>query len=334
ERVRAGGGSDLAPRMHVDGDRHVADDFETLYYFSSFANFEAAFAMADTVGDDSRATARDTETQPIIGLYATLVLSSLAPVPIMSADNAAYAAPLDGWIALRAVFQEGTPFAMHRGVVAHEFGHRLFHHNVWSRVDGGFEAWRDRITDAVSEDDAVLREAMLLKGIDEGLADVFAITTMQRADGVISAFAAAGDAYENEAIRRDVDGVFAERATYDNLRTLSLDKELLDACALDTEEFAQADFNFYCVGTVVAATMWRTAEQNPQLLRDEVEPAIIDALPSIGEALVNGARFDLDLFLEPFAAQFAPGRRRDAACTAIRARFASLVDQGRVPTCS
>ena len=46
-RARGDGGADIAPHMHLDDDRYVADDYETLFYFTVFANFEAAFRAAD-----------------------------------------------------------------------------------------------------------------------------------------------------------------------------------------------------------------------------------------------------------------------------------------------
>jgi len=335
DRVRGDGGSDVGPHMHDEGGRYVADDFETLFYFTVFANFEAAFAAADLVGDTSRATGTADEDHAIVGMYASVVLSPYLPLPLLSADNAAYAAPVDGWLALRSAFQQGVPFAMHRGVIAHEFGHRLFFHNVFTSVDGGFSVWRTDNTET-EPDEAQVREQMLIKGLDEGLADVFAMSAMGDKDAITRAFAVAGNAFVPEARRRDVEGDFAGVATYDNLRTLDLPDDVLESCGFEDEGAAEFEkpFNFYCVGTVVAAALWETAEGDPVTLRNEVSPAVLKALPKIGEALVNDVVFDLDVFLEPFVLELPVGRRRDAACTAVRARFSSLLDAGKVPSCS
>ena len=335
-RVRGDGGDDISPHMHDDGERFVALDFETLFYFTVLANFEAAFAAGDALGDKSRATGIADDDHAVVGMYASVVLAPFLPLPLLSADNAAYAAPIDGWLALRTAFQTGVPFAMHRGVIAHEFGHRVFFHNVFSSVAGGFSAWR-RDTTETEPNAAEVRAQMLIKGLDEGLADVFAMAALRDKDAINRAFAVAGDAFGPEARRRDVEGDFAATATYDRLRTLDLDDELLTDCSFKDEASAanfEKPFNFYCVGTVVAAALWQTAESDPAILAVEVEPAVIAALPRIGEALVNDADFDIHLFLEPFVQALPVGRRRDTACDAIAARFRSLVDAGKVPSCS
>jgi hypothetical protein len=335
-RIRRGGGSDVEPHMSFDGTRYLADDWETLYYFTLTANFEAAFAFARGAGDTSRATSDDEGERAIVGLFASIVLTDFVPLPLVSSDNAAYAPPVDGWLALRTAIQDGVPFGMHRGVIAHEFGHRLFFHNAFSSVDGGFEVWQAD-NGAPADDAAGIRAQMLLKGIDEGLADVFAMAALTDKDAVNAAFAGAGsfftDAFTDEAVRRDVEGPFADAATYDNLRTLTLDTDHLQSCGLTTAEFG-GTFNFYCVGTVVAATLWEAAGNDATVLRSELQPAVIAALPKVGEALVNGAAFDLDLFFEPLAQTVSPGARRDALCAAVTRRLESLVTAGRIPTCS
>ena len=327
ERVRGDNGADVNARMGFDGTRYVADDYETLFYFSMFANFESAFSRAREFGDDSDATNR----KAVVGLFASVQYSEFFPVTLLSTDNAAYAPPVDGWLALRTAFQDGVPFAMHRGVIAHEFGHRLFFQNVFRAVDGGFEVWRSDSTQTSLGEDA-LREQMLLKGVDEGLADVFAMSALIDKDAINRAFADAGDTFAPEALRRDVEGDFAAAATYDNLKDLTLDASLLQSCGLVSADF-RGSFNFYCVGTVLAAALWAASDEDGDVLATELEPAVIRALPRVGEQLVNGLDFDVDLFLEPLAQELPPGVRRDALCEAARARFTSLVDEGRIPSC-
>lgn len=328
EHVRGDGGADLDARMSNDGTRYVADDYETLFYFSMFANFESAFAAATRFGDTSEATSR----KGVVGMFASIQYDPLFPVTLLSTDNAAYAPPVDGWLALRSALQEGVPFAMHRGVISHEFGHRLFFMNAFRSVDGGFEVWRADSTNTEPTEDQ-LREQMLLKGTDEGLADVFAIAALEDKDAINRAFDIAGAVFAEEGPRRDVEGDFAAAATYDNLSTLTLDASLLQSCNLSTADF-RASFNFYCMGTVLATTLWEASGKDATVMASEIEPAVIRALPQIGEQLVNGAAYDLDLFLEPMAQELAPGAVRDGFCAAAAVRFESLVAAGRVPTCS
>jgi hypothetical protein len=327
DATRGDGGVDLAPRMAKDGDRYVAEDFETLFYFTVFANFEAAFAFAREAGDDSDATKR----KSLVGMFAQVQISPLLPLPVLSSDNAAYAAPVDGWLALRTGVQEGVPLSMHRGVIQHEFGHRLFFQNAFRTVDGGFDVWREDITQT-ELDEEQLRAQMLLKGADEGLADVFAVAALRDPTAVSRAFAEAGGFFAPEADRRDFEGAFATAATFENLRDLTLDTELLEGCGLSTADF-RAQFNFYCIGTLLGAALWETAGRDVDVLADEIEPAVIRALPAVGEARLAGPLFDLDVLLEPLARELPAGERRSAWCAALRARFASYVDAGRVPSC-
>jgi hypothetical protein len=331
QQTRGDGGDNVTPQMHFDGERYIAETWETLFYFTMLANFESAFAFADDVGVVNRATSGADEDHAVVGMFSSVVVSPLLPIPLLSSDNAAYAAPLDGWLALRPAFQAGVPFAMHRGVIAHEFAHRVFFHSTVSDIDGGFDVWRNAVTDASPTRDAV-RAQMLLKGLDEGLADVFSITALQNKDAITEAFSAADGGFVAEAARRDVEGAFAAVATYDNLRDRSIEPSLLSGCKLDVDDF-RASFNFYCVGTVIAATLWQAAEADPAIMRSAIEPAVLVALPQVGAALANGIAFDLDQFLEPFVQALPAGRRREMACDAVAARFASLVSSGRVPSC-
>jgi hypothetical protein len=331
ESIRRGGGSDLEPHMSFDGTRYRAEDYETLYYFTLTANFEAAFAYAREAGDVSRASSDNDDERAIVALFGSLVLSEFVPLPLISSDNAAYVPPIDGWLAFRAALQGGVPFGMHRGVIAHEFGHRLFFHNVFSTVDRGFDAWKDTGLNSSEEPDEV-RAQMLLKGVDEGLADVFAIASEADKDAINDAFALAGGLFEQEAGRRDVEGPFATVATYDNLSAMTLDASLLEACGITSREFGAA-FNFYCIGTVLAATLWEASGRDAEVMRAEIEPAIIAALPAVGEALVNGVPFDVDVFLEPLVQALQPGARRAALCTAIAVRFQRLIAPDRIASC-
>ena len=107
---------------------------------------------------------------------------------------------------------------------------------------------------------------------------------------------------------------------------------MLQGCGLTTADFRDS-FNFYCVGTVLAATLWEASGKDPATMGAEIEPAVVRALPRIGEAMVNGVAFDVDVFLEPLAQEMAPGARRDALFGAVSVRFASLVTTGRIPSC-
>jgi hypothetical protein len=324
EATRSGGSSNVNPRMHQEGDRYVADDYETLFYFTLFANFERAIDFADGLDDDSDAT----QAKADVAFFPRVNASALFPLPIISSDNAAYAPAYDGWLALPPVIQAGVPFAMSDAVIAHEFGHRFFFQNVW-RPGGSDDTLRDWAT--------INGTNPLLNGLDEGLADVFAAAVMRSAQAVPAAFASGGafsddNAFLDEAQRRSFDGAFAQQATYDNLADLSLDATMLESCNITAADFS-SDFNFYCVGTVVAATMWAAANEDANDLADTWMPIIREAMPVLGSSMVELGRFDMNMWVEATAQSAARAGVGARFCAAANARFASLIEAELVPSC-
>ncbi|MBI1947339.1 MAG: hypothetical protein HYS27_16715 [Deltaproteobacteria bacterium] len=329
-RERARGddiGHAIAARMSFDGTRWQAEDFQTLTMFSAFAGLENAWRYAEEVGDDSGATG----DAALVGLEATAVASEGLPISIMTSDNAAYAAPLDGWLLLRVALQDGVPFAMSEHILAHEYGHRFFHKNVYD-TDAAFAFYKKRFGEGT---EAEARAIRLTQGVDEGLADLFSLGATGDKGGIPRTFEAAGSVFAAEAARRDLEGAFADAATYAGLREQTVDTELSGGCGAQQtgDLFAQASFNFYCLGTVLARSLWDASDRDVEVLRGEVQPAVRRALSRMGEAMGESGDFDLDVLLEPIAAELPPGARRDAACAAFRDKFGELVDQERVPTC-
>jgi hypothetical protein len=122
-------------------------------------------------------------------------------------------------------------------------------------------------------------------------------------------------------------------AAYDNLAELTLDASLLQSCGITERNFG-GNYTFYCVGTVLATTVWKAAGEDEQRLADEWMPIVVTALPAVGASIVaSGGDFDLDVVVEALAAAASPGRVRDDFCREARLRFATLVDTGRVPSC-
>lgn len=327
EGARAGEGHALAAHMSFDGTRYRAEDYQTLTYFSAFAGLERAFAFAREIGDDSNAT----EAKALVGLEATIVASEVLPLQLMTSDNAAYAAPIDSWLLLRVALQDGVPFAMSQHILAHEYGHRLFHKNVFVG-DSAFEFYKKRLGEMSAEEQRATR---LLQGVDEGLADLFSLGATGDIDGIPDVFRGAGDAFAPEADRRHLEGDYADAATYEGLRDMSIDATLLEGCGANGEGdlFDQAGFNFYCLGTVLARSLWDASDRDVEVLRGEVLPAVRRGLVRTGDAVGAAQGFDVDVLLEAIAAELPPGSMRTTACQAFQQKFAELVNGGRVPTC-
>ena len=238
EGSRAGEGHALSAHMSFDGTRYRAEDYQTLTYFSAFAGLERAFAFAREIGDDSNAT----EAKALVGLEATIVASEILPLQLMTSDNAAYAAPIDAWLLLRVAVQDGVPFAMSQHILAHEYGHRLFHKNVFTG-DTAFQFYKKRLGEMSAEEQRATR---LLQGVDEGLADLFSLGAIGDINGIPDVFRGAGSVFAAEADRRHLEGEYADAATYEGLRDMTLDAGLLENCGANGEGdlFEQASFNF------------------------------------------------------------------------------------------
>lgn len=327
DESRGDGGEDMNPRMSFDGTRYLSEDLTTLTYFTVFDELEEAWQFAESIGDESGAT----NEKALVGIDATVVAADLLPLPILTSDNAAYAAPLDAWLTLRVATQDGVPFAMAAPVIAHELHHRVFHRNVFDD-DAAFDLWRARVLEQTDEQ---ARATRILQGVDEGLADLFSLGATRDVDGLRRTFALAGGRFVPEADRRDLEGAFADAATYEALGKQTIDDDFLRACnsSASGDLYGQGGFNFYCLGTIVARALWDGSDRDVDVLRTETLPAVNRSLSAIGDALVGGALFDVDVFLEPFVAEIAPGARREAMCVAMNDKFAELVAANRIPSC-
>lgn len=329
-RLRGNGGHPLSPHMAFDGERWVAEDQATLVVFSAWHAFEEGLRFADTLGPPG--PWRD---HGLLALDGQMVVSGFFPVPLVASDNAAYAPPIDAWLLLRAVLQEGVPFAMTTPVLAHELYHRVFHRSVFASPEA-FAVFRELAgsTSDTPTDAARRRTLRLLKGVDEGLADLFSLAATRDVDGIPRSFRLAGGRYQSEADRRDLEGAFAQDVTFDGLRTGVMDDALRACGVTDSEDpLGEETFNFYCLGTVFARALWEGSARDMEVLRGEVLPAVQRALPQVGDALGSGVTFDAHVFLAPLVAELAPGTRRAEVCAALAARFASVVEAASVPGC-
>ncbi|MEW5854444.1 MAG: hypothetical protein AB2A00_37055 [Myxococcota bacterium] len=170
----------------------VASDHDSMFLLSTYTHFDRVrHFFRSTLGDDSRAT-----TTLVVAVFDTeAAVGCRAPwgggpsLPILIADNAAYAGQADMFVLLRNTFSTATPpgveFGINPGIIAHEFGHRLFAQNVYFSdaafrrlvVDtyGSVEDQAKQCEDQTEDDvDDCAISAKLLSGMNEGTADIFA----------------------------------------------------------------------------------------------------------------------------------------------------------------
>ena len=322
------GGVPVAPNLTTVDGVVRGTDFDSLQYLTIFHNFEQVFAFyRDVVEDRSEATS----DFGIVGFYAELVLSSVAPVPILGADNAAYYPMTDGWLTLRVADIESIPLAMNPAVIAHEFGHRSFMANVFRSSDAAFEIWRTN-TATTTPDNRTLRATNLLRGVDEGLADLQAVAFSRDPN-----FVAPSVAVAEVSQTRDLNGEYAQFATYAILDDASLIASTGIGCT--GPDLSESGFNFYCLGTVLVRALWVGADSDVEVLRNEISPAVVRALPNLGDRIVaetdanETIDFEIEYILEAIAAELT-GTRQNRVCDAFRSKFFQQVTNGLVPSCN
>lgn len=335
EVLRGTGGGPVNPRLSFDPieERWLADDFNSLVYLTALHNFEEAWRFyRDVVGDDTGAT----QHHGYVGLSATLVVADWLPldIPFMVPpfDNAAYNPMTDSFILVPHLYAEGVPLAAAQGVIAHEFGHRVFQHNV---LNAHGSPWLNMTTD---------QDLLVLLGLNEGAADVFTVAMMQDPDFLRPSVAAGPNTHQGMhrlADQRQFGGPLAEVMTWQSL----LAGEHPDDCGdpliegdLDEDELATYVFNFYCVGTLSAQVMWEAAGRDTRVLRDELAPSFRRGLFLLRERQVTldeegeAPLFTVASYLDAIASAL-PDAYRPAWCDAATVRFAPVVDATSVPAC-
>lgn len=336
EAARGSGGVELDMNLHWDGEVWRAVDFDGLQYLTLFHHFESVWNFFRPLQPDGEWG--DTP-HPLIAYHGSIALTEQVPIPILNSDNAAYVAPADTWLALRSVLNdEGIPFIMNPGIVAHEFHHRLFFHALFS--GSRFETWRAWM----SEDGELSTASKLLKGLDEGLADIAAIAFQE--DGAFMGASLTG-LFASQASFRDIDGEFARGVTFDDLASGAGSGAAARHCGLSEPNFGASDFNYYCLGTVLARGIYEAAGEDFATLREVLLPALYLSLPLLGAEIDQRSRaqgvlvFELEMFLDRFAASVKELEAErgqgtivwEQLCGAYTRRFASLNVPGKVPSC-
>lgn len=328
ERALGEGGAVVAPRLQWDGARYVAEDFDTLQYLTLFHLFEQVWRFFDEVVQD-RSIA--TQSPGLIGFYGSVGLADGIPVPVLSHDNAVYLAFLDGWLTFRSAdITGGVPFAMNPGVVAHEFQHRVFFHQVFG--DAHFSTWKRWILS-----DGPLTEAgVLLKGVDEGLSDIHAAGFVRSLAFMTPTLV---DDLADEALFRDLGGEFAAAVTWEGLATgFGLSRAAERHCGVTRDAGLDAELRYYCLGTLVARTLWDGAGEEFDPLRDQLLPPLNLALSEFGDAVAAESadagelRVPIEALWRALLRRVEPSIRA-TLCQALDARWQGAWAPGALSEC-
>jgi len=314
-----------APRLAWNGDYFKAVDFDSLYLVTAYYWFEQVWDFfKDVVQDCSDAT----KTPVMVSVYSAFTSKGLIRIPTGFADNSAYQPLEDMFKMYRVGDQEGLPFEMNPGVIAHEFHHRIFQHLVFrAKGKAGFATWLDLTGTRSSLKYARARQ--LLRATDEGLSDIHAVAFSRNPDFLGLSLVRNDDSDDG---MRNLEGHFAQVATYDNLANSTLSVKLLGRCNGESVNFSNPQWNYYCLGTVIAKTIWETADQNVDILRSEILPRINRVLVKLGDRLLGQLeQYDLNVFWEELAQTIEPSRKA-RLCEQIRNRFQSIYS--RVSSCA
>jgi hypothetical protein len=260
------------------------------------------------VKDQSKAT----RTPVSVSVYGSFISKGIVKVPFGFIDDSSYLPLEDMFKMYRVADQEGLPFGMNPGVVAHEFQHRVFHDLVFqSKAKEGYLAWKK-----LSATDSGLKYTkarLLLRATDEGLSDIAAV-----------GFSANPNFLVDE--HRDLNGEFAGAATYDNLADSTIDGRFADSCNGESLNYGNPTWRYYCLGTVIAKTIWEAVDHNVDVLRDQVLPVLNQSLqPLSGMLFEKFEKYDLDVFWR-LVHQRLPKALQPKLCAQIKVRFHSLYD--------
>ena len=339
-KTRSGFKQSINPYLEVrDGVVH-GKEFDSMMALTAFAGMAPIWDWYEKqIGDSSVAT----QEPGFVVFYGDIVPSVWLPVPLVQMDNAVYLAGVDVWMIFPVGNQEGVPYAMNRGVLAHEFHHRIFFQNVWATA--AFERWKSLLSATGDMSSEEQRSLNLLRALDEGLADIHAIGYTGNIRFMEPSFSSEHlqgpikEVLEAERIRRNIESDFADEATYDNLAQDDLNHELFDGCGLSNDFEATGDilsgqaWSPYCLGSVVARTLWDGVGRDHDQLVAVLLPSVNATLALLGDELAKNEPFDLDVFFEILLQVLPSTFQTQNLCEAIEMRFQSLATAERIPSC-
>ncbi|HXW60818.1 MAG TPA: hypothetical protein VEK06_04685 [Myxococcota bacterium] len=268
-----------------------------------------------------------------VSLYGEIYATSLSDFPYPASDNALYIGSVDTLMLLPVGDNDGLPVPMHEGVLAHEFHHRIFFYKVFIH-DEDKKSWaRYKMRYEPKQNELHSRSERLLAATDEALADIFAVVYTKLPNYLCLSLTTTKG--EEVCKQRDLNGDYAKNATYDVLAGRHVYLGSLGSCGINSKNFTSANFNYYCLATVIAKALYESVGGNLRELENLMLPAINRSLITIAKTLAKGADYDIDIF---FAALAEDVKSIDAdlhhrLCEQLKIRFSSLVKKGRIPSC-
>lgn len=262
----------------------IAADFDSLAFFSAYAHFERAWNFFKDLGVNPSATSQ-------AEVYFTKAWGEDTKG---QSDNAAYMPVFDKFILWPQRYLRGIPFAMNVGVIGHEYGHRVFQHEVLS------PSHYDRAGDPVDETEN------LLGSLDEGLSDYFGAVISGNPAFLVPSM----DNHRAMGRQRDLS---VERV---------LPGEWLAGSAPEVGS-GDPDPYPYGLGAVVASALWAVAGS---IGFEDTSLAVLAAERSLARQLVSRSTYETGDFEVLFLGELGPAERAQA-CPVYMKRYAVIEQQ-------
>ncbi|HLT31503.1 MAG TPA: hypothetical protein VK013_15815 [Myxococcaceae bacterium] len=242
-------------------------------------------------------------------------------------DNAFYVSLLDGLLFVPEKDIETVPLALNRGVMVHEYSHRIFNKLVHrgALMPEALTRW-----DTVGSTQGI----NVLQSLNEGLADYHAVSESCRS--------ALEGGYGCDT--RFLADTFGEELA--NERDLALESRqcLSEALWVAVRDENHNDFTgrgaHYQVGTVIATALWQAGQKTGQ--QHAMEQAVLDAYadpdlnnPGLAElieaSLADQTQFTLGAALDRIVAHVSDPPLRDAVCGELMDQVG--LDRSVLPSC-
>ena len=269
----------------IDDVAHPIDR-DGLIAFSYYAHLE------DTVQFIEQS---DTEWNGLLPMNTAIspVISDLS-LAFLPMENAAYVPTLHHFLLLTDAIPKAVPLAANKGVVAHEFGHAIFHY----LTTGGTTKERLLPVDA--------RAFNSVYSLDEGLADVLGYLVTGRADFIGDSLTDQDRALDGEHLASDVETLPADH----------------------TEDGFLNGYNPYDLGSVFAATIWEVADATNDHPRTFTW--IVETTQAFGEKIrLDQREDDVNLgmqWLDTWVKMAPDIEHAQLACTAIESRWQGVYE--------
>ncbi|OGR09299.1 MAG: hypothetical protein A2341_10690 [Deltaproteobacteria bacterium RIFOXYB12_FULL_58_9] len=260
----------------VDGDVAIATDFESLSMLTAYAHLEAAAMFFNALH-----VATTSEPTPV---YFHPTLAVAVPDSYPTSDNATYFPEADGFIILPMLTYREVPFAMNRGVLAHEMAHRIFYYEFFAgELFATLE--QHRMTPGAKSN------WQRIRATDEGVADFFG----------------AAIAHDPQFLSPSVPDDVANARRLDRTRILD------PAWVAGDEPTANGEYLPYLPGAVVAAALWQIAQLTDV---ETVSLALIAAQRDLAAQIRDTFTYRFGE-LEAAVVENLPANHRTAACTVL-----------------